>query len=156
MRSRYCLLTRWKFEVSEWGPNRTRSAASPRSRSCGERWDGASIAVPMGVAFVLTHAGVRSAPGRSSGDDVDERRPLDAAAYLICARKQFELSPGCERNPAPLCAIPLPRSSGVVQLAFSLLIPIVWSAMLARCSMFVIGGQAVSKGMQDSAFNARE
>jgi hypothetical protein len=53
----------------------------------------------MGVASVA-HADVRFAPGRSSGDDVDVRRRLDAAAYLICTRKRFELSLGYERNPA--------------------------------------------------------
>jgi hypothetical protein len=48
----------------------------------------------MGVASVLAHADVRSAPSRSSGEDVDDRRWLDAAAYLICTQKRFELSPG--------------------------------------------------------------
>jgi len=52
----------------------------------------------MGVASVLAHADVRSAPGRSSGKDVDDRRQLDAAAYLICTQKRFDLSLGCKRN----------------------------------------------------------
>jgi len=75
-------------------------AVSSRRRSCGERVVGSSDVGRMGVASVLTHADVRSAPGRSSGEDVDDRRQLVAAAYLICTRKRFELSPGCERNPA--------------------------------------------------------
>ena len=54
----------------------------------------------MGVASVLAHADVRSAPGRSSGEDVKVCRRLGAAAYWICTRKRFELSPGCERDPA--------------------------------------------------------
>jgi len=54
----------------------------------------------MGVASLLAHADLRSAPGRSSGKDVDDRRRLDAAAYLICTQNRFVLSPGRERNPA--------------------------------------------------------
>jgi hypothetical protein len=38
--------------------------------------------------------------GASSGEDGDDRRQLDASAYLICTRKRFELSPGRRRNPA--------------------------------------------------------
>jgi len=48
----------------------------------------------MGVASVLAHADVRSAPGRSSGDDLDVRRRLVVAAYLICTQTRFELSRG--------------------------------------------------------------
>ena len=44
--------------------------------------------------------GTDAKAGRSSGEDVEDRRRLDAAAYLICTQKWFELSPGCERNPA--------------------------------------------------------
>jgi hypothetical protein len=61
-------------------------------------------AYPFGAGSILVacvaHADVRSAPGRSSSDDVDDRHRLDTAAYLICTQNRFVLSPGCGRNPA--------------------------------------------------------
>jgi len=71
-------------------------AVSSRRRLWSER----AGAGRMGVASVLAHADVRSATGRSSGEDVEHRSWLDPAAYRICTRIRFELSPGCERNPA--------------------------------------------------------
>lgn len=73
-------------------------AVSAHRRLCRESADGSSDGRRKGVGSVA-RADVRSASGRSSGEDVDDRCRLDAAAYLICTRFEFELSSCYERNP---------------------------------------------------------
>ncbi len=66
------------------------------------------------------------------------------------------MAPALRTQRCLLVRYPLPRSSGVAHHAIGLLVPFIWSAMLARCSKLVIGGQAVSKRMLYPALDARE
>jgi len=90
-------------------------AVSSRKRSWGEGMDGSSDVGRMGVASVA-HADVRSAPGRSSGNNVDVRRRFDAAAIPdMYAKMVRTVARGSERN--PFWTMPVGEQHALVSLA---------------------------------------